>query len=68
MAGDSWSETTLGAIALGDNGLVDGPFGSNLPASIYTAKGVPLIRGSNLSLGESRRASPHTARTVRKTP
>jgi type I restriction enzyme, S subunit len=54
MAGDSWSETTLGAIALGDNGLVDGPFGSNLPASIYTAKGVPLIRGSNLSLGESR--------------
>lgn len=54
MVGDSWSETTLGAIALGGHGLVDGPFGSNLPASAYTADGVPVIRGSNLSLGESR--------------
>jgi type I restriction enzyme, S subunit len=54
MDGDCWSETTLGAIAVGDNGLVDGPFGSNLPASAYTADGVPVIRGSNLSLGESR--------------
>ncbi len=54
MDGDCWSETTLGAIAVGDNGLVDGPFGSNLPASVYTADGVPVIRGSNLSLGESR--------------
>ena len=54
MAGDCWSETTLGAIAVGDHGLVDGPFGSNLPASAYTAYGVPVIRGSNLSLSESR--------------
>jgi type I restriction enzyme S subunit len=54
MGSDSWSETTLGTIALGANGLVDGPFGSNLPASAYTSNGVPVIRGSNLSLGESR--------------
>ena len=54
MAGDGWKETTLGAIALGEHGLVDGPFGSNLPASAYTAAGIPVIRGSNLSLGEAR--------------
>ena len=55
MAGDRWNETTLGAIAeRGGYGLVDGPFGSNLPASAYTDDGVPVIRGSNLSLGTSR--------------
>jgi type I restriction enzyme, S subunit len=35
-------------------GSVDGPFGSNLPASAYTEKGVPVIRGVNLSLGVER--------------
>jgi type I restriction enzyme, S subunit len=55
MAGDQWNETTLGAIAeRGGYGLVDGPFGSNLPASAYIDDGVPVIRGSNLSLGTSR--------------
>ena len=50
-----WSQTTLGAIATKDGyGLVDGPFGSNLPASSYTESGVPVIRGSNLTLGKSR--------------
>lgn len=34
--------------------LVDGPFGSNLPASDYTVSGIPVIRGNNLSLGETR--------------
>jgi type I restriction enzyme S subunit len=54
MAGE-WSRTTLGAIAAKDGfGLVDGPFGSNLPASCYTEGGIPVIRGSNLSLGTSR--------------
>jgi len=47
--------TTLGAIAATDgNGLVDGPFGSNLPASSYVAEGIPVIRGSNLTLGATR--------------
>ena len=50
-----WTEETLGSIALRERyGLVDGPFGSNLPASLYTDEGVPVIRGSNLTLGTSR--------------
>jgi type I restriction enzyme S subunit len=53
-AGDNWTETTLGEIAFGRHGLVDGPFGSNLPASAYTPYGIPVIRGTNLSLGETR--------------
>jgi len=54
MASGDWTETTLGAIALGEHGLVDGPFGSNLPASAYEPYGIPVIRGSNLSLGDAR--------------
>ena len=50
-----WKRTTLGAIATKNGyGLVDGPFGSNLPASAYTQTGVPVIRGSNLALGTTR--------------
>jgi type I restriction enzyme S subunit len=54
MVSSSWTLETLGSIANGQYGLVDGPFGSNLPASEYTEKGIPVIRGSNLSLGDSR--------------
>jgi type I restriction enzyme, S subunit len=51
----SWKELTLDDIAIKDGyGLVDGPFGSNLPASEYATSGIPVIRGSNLSLGEER--------------
>jgi type I restriction enzyme S subunit len=54
MAGE-WKETTLGAIAAKSGyGLVDGPFGSNLPASCYTETGIPVIRGSNLTTGVAR--------------
>ena len=54
MAGERHM-STLGKIACRDGyGLVDGPFGSNLPASLYTTDGVPVIRGSNLSRGTSR--------------
>ena len=54
-AAEAWQQTTLGAIADKNGyGLVDGPFGSNLPASSYTVVGVPVVRGSNLSLGTSR--------------
>ena len=50
-----FERTTLGEIAESEGyGLVDGPFGSNLPASSYTESGVPVIRGSNLSLGVER--------------
>jgi type I restriction enzyme S subunit len=50
-----WIQATLGSIAAKDGyGLVDGPFGSNLPASCYTEHGIPVIRGSNLTLGTSR--------------
>ncbi len=53
--GSEWRKTTLGNIASRDgHGLVDGPFGSNLPASCYTRSGVPVIRGSNLSKGATR--------------
>ena len=54
MTGE-WIQATLGSIAAKDGyGLVDGPFGSNLPASCYTEHGIPVIRGSNLTLGTSR--------------
>ena len=46
-----WQNLTLGDIAEAEFGLVDGPFGSNLPASCYTVDGIPVVRGSNLSLG-----------------
>jgi len=39
---------------LDDFGFVDGPFGSNLPATSYIESGVPVIRGVNLSLGVER--------------
>lgn len=51
---DSWRASTLGNIAKSGAGLVDGPFGSNLPSSEYVHDGVPVIRGSNLSLGTTR--------------
>ena len=49
-----WKELTLGDIAEEDGGSVDGPFGSNLKASSYTETGIPVIRGSNLSVGLDR--------------
>lgn len=51
---NGWQLETLGTIAKKDYGLVDGPFGSSLPASEYTTSGIPVIRGSNLTLGEDR--------------
>lgn len=48
--GSKWKQTTLGDLALGFDGAVDGPFGSNLPAAAYTDSGYPIIRGSNLSV------------------
>ena len=54
-SGMSFELVRLDELALGVNaGLVDGPFGSNLPASDYRSDGVPVIRGNNLSKGEHR--------------
>ena len=65
---DEWKQTTLGAIATQDGyGLVDGPFGSNLPASCYTDSGVPVIRGSNLTVGTSRFVTDEFVFVSRKT-
>ncbi len=55
MKKDSFCEYTLQEVQCQDSyGSVDGPFGSNLPASSYIEKGIPIIRGVNLSLGEER--------------
>jgi len=65
---DEWSRTTLGSIATRDGyGLVDGPFGSNLPASCYTEGGIPVIRGSNLSVGVRRFRAHEFAYVSRET-
>jgi len=49
-----WKEYFLEEIAVPKRGLIDGPFGSNLPASDYTVSGIPVIRGSNLSINGRR--------------
>jgi len=50
-----WKTYTLADVAFnGKEGLVDGPFGSALPADLYQSDGIPVIRGSNLSKGEVR--------------
>jgi type I restriction enzyme S subunit len=45
-----WKEYRLEEIAIPKRGLIDGPFGSDLPASDYRDSGIPVIRGGNLSL------------------
>ena len=50
-----WKLYSLEEISAGGKlGMVDGPFGSNLPESLYTKDGVPVIRGSNLTKGKER--------------
>jgi len=50
-----WKQFSLEQIALGGKeGMVDGPFGSNLPERLYTESGIPVIRGSNLTKGKER--------------
>ena len=71
---NGWQFTTLGDLARKDGyGLVDGPFGSNLPASDYVSFGIPVIRGGNLSLGGKRfvtdefvYVSPQTAKRLER--
>lgn len=45
-----WTATTLGELAAPtSHALATGPFGSAISAKHFTASGVPVIRGSNLS-------------------
>jgi type I restriction enzyme S subunit len=37
-----------------DGSIVSGPFGSNISRKFFVEDGVPVIRGSNLTLGEKR--------------
>jgi len=45
-----WKKVKLGEIVV-KGGSVSGPFGSNISSKYFTKKGVPVIRGNNLSIG-----------------
>ena len=52
MTTREWIETTVGEIASVErNGLVGGPFGSNLVSRDYVKAGVPVIRSLNMGQG-----------------
>jgi len=52
MAVEEVTACTVGDVAApGRNGLVGGPFGSNLVSRDYVAHGVPVIRGTNMGHG-----------------
>lgn len=45
-----WPTTTIGDLAADDDGAIAiGPFGSSMKADEYTATGVPVVRGNNLT-------------------
>jgi type I restriction enzyme S subunit len=50
---DEWSEVSIAEIAVPD-GVVGGPFGSDLVRADYRDSGVPVIRGANLGIGDKR--------------
>ena len=46
-----WVHTTLKDICCPEKGsIISGPFGSNISSKFFVDKGVPVIRGNNLSL------------------
>ncbi len=52
MAGESWSNVRLEAIAATDRkGFAMGPFGSNIKSENYQPTGIPVLRGVNLGDG-----------------
>jgi len=52
MAGESWSNVRLEAIAATDRkGFAMGPFGSNIKSENYRPTGIPVLRGVNLGDG-----------------
>jgi type I restriction enzyme S subunit len=52
MGADGWTTFTVGEITSKErNGLVGGPFGSDLVSKDYVISGVPVIRGANMGKG-----------------
>ena len=50
MAPPEWVDCSIDELkALSPNAIAIGPFGSRMKSESYVAKGVPVIRGSNLS-------------------
>ena len=48
-----WQTCVLGDLKASQKGaIVSGPFGSNIGKRFFVDKGVPLIRGNNLTKGE----------------
>jgi type I restriction enzyme S subunit len=52
MHHDQSQEFTIGELALGKYGIVDGPFGSNLKTEHYRDKGIPVIQSGFVTSGE----------------
>ena len=51
----NWPKVQLQEIALGEKGaIVSGPFGSNISAKYFVEQGVPVIRGNNLTKGQTK--------------
>ena len=51
----NWPKVQLQAIALPEKGaIVSGPFGSNISAKYFVEEGVPVIRGNNLTKGNTK--------------
>ena len=51
----NWPKVQLQDIALGEKGaIVSGPFGSNISAKYFVEEGVPVIRGNNLTKGQTK--------------
>jgi type I restriction enzyme S subunit len=51
----SWKKCKLGDLALQQKGAIkSGPFGSNIGSRFFVPKGVPVIRGNNLTSGKEK--------------
>ncbi|WP_172136766.1 restriction endonuclease subunit S [Adlercreutzia sp. ZJ473] len=51
---DNWNEVVLESICNNNKkAIISGPFGSNISSKFFTEEGIPVIRGNNLSLGDS---------------
>ena len=51
----NWSRVELQDVALQEKGaIVSGPFGSNISAKYFVDKGIPVIRGNNLTKGQAK--------------
>ncbi|MBW4521974.1 MAG: restriction endonuclease subunit S [Scytolyngbya sp. HA4215-MV1] len=48
---EGWKADIVGNIGAAGKSIVSGPFGSNIGKRFFVDKGVPVIRGNNLTLG-----------------